>query len=338
MSENTRSKQIRFIDSDYNLLFYVADGGNVVLTDADGLQKTRPCAYLDDYHTRIGNSVYPICEFAEKMECNGIRYAPELPAVLPELCYSVLPSSGELVVLKKGETGYFACAHNTDNPDHNRRTAQGLNAQLDITPRQLAAMEAGSMFGFNVAAADPNNYDVQGNPLLERDPSREIAYAIYQLQGEPDTREFRFMPLRHLPEGERSVHPDKYTCVYRETLCPSERSTDQTLLNGLFDRFNMEHPSGFMGHSLSVSDVVTITRRGITRAYYVDTVGFTELPSFRVPDPPLRTAELSMEQNANQIDGRINNLPAVKDQSAPLQEKTAEQKRAPKHTKSAPER
>ena len=146
------------------------------------------------------------------------------------------------------------------------------------------------------------------------------------------------MPLRRLPEGERSVQPDRYACVYRETLSPSERSTDQTLLNGLFERFNMEHPSGFMGRSMSVSDVVAITRRGITRAYYVDTVGFTELPSFPAPENPLRSAELSMEQNANQIDGRINNLPAAKDQPAPLPEKTTEQKRVPKQTKSAPER
>lgn len=338
MRENETSKRIRFIDSDYHLLFLVADGGNVVLTDADGLQKTRPCVYLDDYHARIGNYVYHICEFAEKMERSGTRYAPELPAVLPELCYSVLPSSGELVVLKKGETGYFACAHNTDNPDHNRRTAQALNARLDIRPRQLAAMEAGSMFGFHAAAADPNHYDVQGTPLPERDPTREIAYAVYQLRDEPDTREFRFMSLRRLPEGDRSVQPDRYACVYWEKLRPSERSTDQTLLNGLFERFNMEHPLDFMGRSMSVSDVVTITRKGITRAYNVDTVGFTELPSFPAPENPLRSAELSMEQNANQIDGRINNLPAAKDQPAPLPEKTAEQKRAPKQPKSAPER
>ncbi len=70
---------IRFIDSGYNDLFSLPDGGSVVLTGFDGRKTTLPCTYIDDHHAKIGSSVYHICEFAEIMERNGATYAPEHP-------------------------------------------------------------------------------------------------------------------------------------------------------------------------------------------------------------------------------------------------------------------
>ena len=68
---------IRFIDSRYNELFLVPDGGNVVLTYPDGEKVTRSCQYIDEYHAQIGSLVYHSCEFAEIMERNGTKYAPQ---------------------------------------------------------------------------------------------------------------------------------------------------------------------------------------------------------------------------------------------------------------------
>ena len=70
---------IRFIDSEYNGLFSVPNGDNIVVTRFDGSKATLPCTYIDDYHAKIGNNVYHICEFAEAMERNGAIYAPEHP-------------------------------------------------------------------------------------------------------------------------------------------------------------------------------------------------------------------------------------------------------------------
>ncbi len=70
-------KMIRFIDSRYNELFLVPDGGNVVLTYSDGEKVTRSCQYIDEYHAQIGSRVYHSCEFAEIMERNGTKYAPQ---------------------------------------------------------------------------------------------------------------------------------------------------------------------------------------------------------------------------------------------------------------------
>lgn len=51
-------------------------------------------------------------------------------------------------------------------------------------------------------------------------------------------------------------------------------------LERIFERFNIDHPQDFTGHSLSVSDVVTLNRDGAETAHYVDSFGFQEVPQF----------------------------------------------------------
>lgn len=46
------------------------------------------------------------------------------------------------------------------------------------------------------------------------------------------------------------------------------------LLDEVYARFNFAHPDDFRGHSLSVSDVVVVGGR----AFYVDRIGFREVP------------------------------------------------------------
>ena len=71
-----QKKQIRFIDSYYNLKFYIPDGGKIRITFHDGHTADRVCKYIDDYHLYVGNCCYHICEFAEKMELNGSKVEP----------------------------------------------------------------------------------------------------------------------------------------------------------------------------------------------------------------------------------------------------------------------
>jgi hypothetical protein len=70
-------KMIRFINSRYEDLFLVPDGGNVVLSYSDGVTVIRTCRYIDEYHTQVGARIFHICEFAELMERNGTKYAPQ---------------------------------------------------------------------------------------------------------------------------------------------------------------------------------------------------------------------------------------------------------------------
>ena len=67
---------IRFIDSEYHTLFTIGDGDSIVITRFDGEKLILPCTYIDDYHTRVGNSTCHICEFAEIQERNGNLYVP----------------------------------------------------------------------------------------------------------------------------------------------------------------------------------------------------------------------------------------------------------------------
>jgi len=68
----------------------------------------------------------------------------------------------------------------------------------------------------------------------------------------------------------------------------------------------VERPGDFVGHSLSVSDIVALKLDGKVSYHYCDSIGFKELPDFR-PDNPLRNAEMSTEDDYGMIDGIINN-------------------------------
>ena len=65
----------------------------------------------------------------------------------------------------------------------------------------------------------------------------------------------------------------------------------------------------FTGHSLSMSDVIVLKQHGEHTAHYVDAIGFKEVPEFIKPINPLRSIEDTVEQNDNQFDGLINNVP-----------------------------
>lgn len=165
MCENA-PKTIRFIDSSYHTLFTVPDGGNIVLTTSDGERMVRSCKFLDEYHTQVGSfNIYHICEFAEKMERAGTTYAPETPPTLPEQCYSVLSSSGALILIEKGKKGYAEVGFSSTNSATNRKMADDLNARRGIYRQQEAAMVGGSLFGWSTPAARIASYDVRGDPI-----------------------------------------------------------------------------------------------------------------------------------------------------------------------------
>lgn len=76
--ENAR-QGIRFIDSSYQELFRIPDGGKIVITNAWKEKTEHSCRYIDEYHTEVGSRIYHICEFAERMERNGAAYEPKQP-------------------------------------------------------------------------------------------------------------------------------------------------------------------------------------------------------------------------------------------------------------------
>ncbi len=81
---------------------------------------------------------------------------------LPDLCYSLMPSTSELIIIKQGESGYYHCDYSTSDAQANRRLADELNGRMRINKAQEVAMLHGSMFGWQIPAANPDNYDENG--------------------------------------------------------------------------------------------------------------------------------------------------------------------------------
>lgn len=85
-------------------------------------------------------------------------FAPKLAEGLPELCFSTLLTGGDLICIKRGETGYFPSEWDTGDKEQNVELADQLNEQLGVTMWQRKAMEVGSMCGWDVPGADPAKY------------------------------------------------------------------------------------------------------------------------------------------------------------------------------------
>lgn len=164
---------IRFIDPHYNEKFVLADGDKVLITYSDRTTAERTCRYIDDYHLEVGSQVFHICEFGERMEQNGNAVIP-LRSSLPKQCFSTLPSTGELIVITKGKSGYAPCYDFSKRSEaENREFANDRNIKMGVTKAQEQAMLGGSMFGWDKPAADPKNYDDKGNPIKPKRKNKE---------------------------------------------------------------------------------------------------------------------------------------------------------------------
>ena len=127
--------------------------------------------------------------------------------------------------------------------------------------------------------------------------------AIYQLRRDAPV-ELRFASLDRL-----SAPPDpaNYEAVYTREVYPDDDTG--RILENFFYIFNDERPGDFVGHSLSVSDIVALKQDGKVSYHYCDSMGFQELPAFQKPENYLKAAEMSMEDDYGMIDGIINNGP-----------------------------
>jgi len=76
MSDNYENREIRFINANYEDLFKIPNGGYITITLNNGEQLIRQCRFHGECHVEVGNNLYHICEFAEKMERAGNTYEP----------------------------------------------------------------------------------------------------------------------------------------------------------------------------------------------------------------------------------------------------------------------
>jgi len=105
--------------------------------------------------------------------------------------------------------------------------------------------------------------------------AKEDSFAIYQIRdGIEKARDYRFEGLDYLKERGWEVNRNNYVLVYFDIL------TQNDTLDSIYQKYNVDCPKNFPGHSLSVSDVIVLQKGGEITSYYVDRIGFAELPAF----------------------------------------------------------
>lgn len=131
-----------------------------------GFRTDSPTGYYEAHYFNNKDAAYG--DYQSRIEGEVVRQAKLTgePPLLPPFCLTVEAFSGDLISIRRGEMGF--CISDWNRPGDsaaNRKTADQMNARWGMTNAQEVAMIYGSMVGWCVPAADPRNYDEQGNPL-----------------------------------------------------------------------------------------------------------------------------------------------------------------------------
>ena len=123
-------------------------------------------------------------------------------------------------------------------------------------------------------------------------------YGIYQLKHNPELNHLRFEGTESLKrmgitkDNFDAIKPGNYELIYVGELSELQEQTEGETLEAIYEKFNIDHPEDYRGHSLSVSDIVVLHQNGENSVHFVDSFGFTGLPDF------MQTLEGVKEQEA----------------------------------------
>ena len=123
-------------------------------------------------------------------------------------------------------------------------------------------------------------------------------YGIYQVKHNPELNHLRFEGTESLKrmgitkDNFDAIKPENYELIYVGELSELQEQTEGETLEAIYEKFNIDHPEDYRGHSLSVSDIVVLHQNGENSAHFVDSFGFTGLPDF------MQTLEGVKEQEA----------------------------------------
>ena len=127
------------------------------------------------------------------------------------------------------------------------------------------------------------NYDyiiiIHDNDVFAKEIIMFDNIEIFQLKNIHHNRAVRWQSLANYTAEKGAPSAADYDRVYectRAALC-IPGPDPETVLEHIYSVFNIHKPRDFKGHSLSVSDVVTLDGA----AYYVDVYGFKRLEKFK---------------------------------------------------------
>ncbi|MDD2301382.1 MAG: hypothetical protein PHG30_02355 [Eubacteriales bacterium] len=132
---------------------------------------------------------------------------------LPDACLTLMPSDGRLIYIERGVNGYHTSEWETGDPQKNRKIADFYNEKRGVTQAQEKAMLNGSLFGWDVPAADPNRYEATSSPevnegyeIIKRANVGEIEIVLGKSATAPDM----YVTWRRTPAHEHHSRPEYY--------------------------------------------------------------------------------------------------------------------------------
>lgn len=145
----------------------------------------------------------------------------------------------------------------------------------------------------------------------------EKRYGIYQFKEGSFAETYAFMNMNYIMDHNIIIRKEDYDLVYSGKMFINDS------LDSLYERFNIDRPNDFTGHSMSVGDIIVVNDGEKLASYFVDSVSFKELDHFIdmeivLPEKeqeeslkeeykPLTKVEELEEQNYNMVDNVLNN-------------------------------
>ena len=99
-------------------------------------------------------------------------------------------------------------------------------------------------------------------------------FGIYQIKDDSPGENYAFMNMSFIESHGMQIKKEDYKLVYVGEL------SGNMSLDDIFERFNIDRPKDFRGHSLSVSDIVVLNDGEKVTAHFVDSISFEQLDSF----------------------------------------------------------
>ncbi len=132
-------------------------------------------------------------------------------------------------------------------------------------------------------------------------------YGIYQLKHNPELNHLRFEGTESLKrmgitkDNFDAIKPENYELIYVGELSELQEQTEGETLEAIYEKFNIDHPEDYRGHSLSVSDIVVLHQNGENSAHFVDSFGFTGLPDFMQTLEGLKEQEAEIDTSGQDV-------------------------------------
>ena len=99
-------------------------------------------------------------------------------------------------------------------------------------------------------------------------------FGIYQIKDDSPGENYAFMNMSFIESHGMQIKKEDYKLVYVGEL------SGNMSLDDIFERFNIDRPEDFRGHSLSVSDIIVLNDGEKVTAHFVDSISFEQLDSF----------------------------------------------------------